>query len=118
MAALTVNTRNNNAPQNVTPNTLSASDTLAYAEGKQMEIELRNTTASPVVVTIRGSTATTVPVAGSGGATFDVSGGKEITVPGVIGATTRVPLDSLKSYLKGNITVEDGVGVAAIVWSN
>lgn len=118
MAALTITTRNNNAAQNATVNTLTASDTLAYTPGKSMELELRNSTASPVVVTVRGSTATNVPVAGTGGATFDVSQGKEITVPGVIGAVTRVPLDSLASYLKGNITVEDGVGVTAVVWSN
>jgi len=117
MAALTVTTRTANA-QNAVVNNLSASDTLAYVAGKNMELELRNTTAAPVVVTVRGSTATTVPVTGTGGATFDVSGGKEITVPGVIGATVRVPLDSLASYMKGNITVEDGVGVAAVVWAN
>lgn len=117
MAALTITIRTTNA-QNASVNTLSASDTLAYTPGKGMELELRNSTASPVVVTVRGSTATSVPVAGTGGATFDVSMGKEITVPGTIGAVTRVPLDSLASYLKGNITVEDGVGVTAVVWSN
>lgn len=117
MAALTITTRSAN-PQNATVNTLSASDTLAYVAGKNMELELRNTTASPVVVTVRGSTATSVTVGGTGGATFDVSSGKAITVPGVIGATARVPLDSLSAYLKGSITVTGGTGVTAVVWSN
>lgn len=118
MAALTITTRSSAGAQNATVNTLTASDTLAYTKGKSMELSLRNTTASPVPVTIVGSAATSVPVAATGGGTFDVSGGKVINVPAGIGATVRVPLESIDSYLKGNITVEDGVGVTAVIWSN
>lgn len=115
MAALVKTTRAA-APHAVTVNTLSASDTLTYDPTKNQEMELRNTTASPVTVTIDGSGASAaLEVPGTGGTTLDLSAGKDIIVPGVIGATVRVPLNSLSKYLVGNVVVTGGVGVTATI---
>jgi len=117
MAAITKVVRSRN-PQNITPLALSASDTIVYEANKRQELLLRNTTASPITVTIDGAGATNVPVRGTGGQTFDTSAGRSMIVPGVIGATTRVELDSLSSYLLGNILVTGGVGLEAIFLSD
>lgn len=118
MAALTL-TQRLAAIYNATVNALSASDTLAYDSSKSQMLELRNTTASPVVVTIDGSAApAALAVPGTGGTTLDLTAGKAVTVPGVIGATTMVPLNSLSNYLQGTITLTGGVGVTAIVYTD
>jgi len=114
MAAITKVVRSRN-PQNITPSTLSVADTLTYEANKRQELIFENTTASPIVVTIDGAGATNVPVRGTGGQTFDVSGGRQITVPGVIGAQTRVELDQLTAYLVGDIAVTGGVGLK-VTW--
>jgi len=118
MAAITI-TKRAAAPFQVTVTTLTAADTLAYVPKKNQVLELRNTTASPVVVTLDGDAASaTFPIPGTGGTTTNLSGGKDITVPGVIGATMVVPLDSLTNYLQGAVAVTGGVGVTATVLSD
>lgn len=118
MAAITITKRSAN-PHSVTVTTLSASDTLAYEARKNMELLLENTTASPVTATIDGSAASAAfPIPGTGGMTVDLSSGKAIQVPGVVGATVRVPLDSLSNFLQGNIVVTGGVGLTARVLSD
>ncbi|MES2349973.1 MAG: hypothetical protein V4641_20605 [Pseudomonadota bacterium] len=118
MAALTITTRTA-APFNASVNTLGASDTLAYDPKKNQTIEFRNTTASPVVVALDGADASAAfPVPGTGGTTVDLSAGKQVTVPGVIGATTVVPLNTLSNYLQGAVTVTNGTGLTAIVLSD
>ncbi len=107
------------APITVTVNTLTASDTLAYVPNQNFVLELRNTTASPVVVAIKGANASAAfPIQGTGGTTVDLTGGKSITVPGVIGATVAVSLDALPSYLLGAVTVTNGTGLTASVLTN
>lgn len=118
MAALTLTTRAA-APVNANVNTLTASDTLAYDPKKNQVIEFRNTTASPIDVALDGADASAAyPVPGTGGTTVDLTAGKQVTVPGVIGATTLVPLNSLSNYLQGAVTVTGGVGLTAIVYSD
>lgn len=118
MAAIAITKRQSN-PHAVTVTTLSASDTLAYEPRKNMELLLQNTTASPVNVVVGGADASNAfPVPGTGGLTVDLSVGKTIVVPGVIGATVRVPLDSLANYLQGLVAVTGGVGVTARVLSD
>lgn len=118
MAALVLTTRAA-TPVTATVNTLSASDTLAYDSSKSQEIEFRNETASPVVVAIDGSgSSAAFPVPGTGGTTVDLTAGKQITVPGSIGATVRVPLNPLANYLTGNVVVSGGVGLTAIVYTD
>lgn len=114
MAAITPTTVNSNAPFQATRTTLSASDTLVYS-GNGQELHLHNTTASPVVVTLTGSSATTIAPAGYGG-TISVASGKAITVPA--SGNMVVYLDSIAAYLAGNITVTGGVGVTATLLNN
>ena len=118
MAAITITTRQA-VPHAASVTALSASDTLAYVPKKNMVMELRNTTASPVVVTIDGADASAAfPVAGTGGLTVDLSVGKAVTVPGVVGATMVVPLDAMINFLQGTVAVTGGTGVTATVLSD
>lgn len=118
MAVIAINTRSQ-APVNLTVSTLTASDTLAYVPNSNQVIEFRNTTASPVIVAIKGASAPAAyPIPDTAGTTVDLSAGKSITVPGVIGATVAVSLDNLKTYLVGAVTVTNGTGLTATVLSN
>lgn len=118
MAVIAITTRTV-APVNPTVSTLTASDTLAYTANLNQVIEFRNTTASPVTVNIKGAGASaTFPISGTGGTTVDLTGGKAVTVPGIIGAVTVVTLDTLPSYLIGAVTVLGGTGLTATVLSN
>jgi hypothetical protein len=95
-------------PVNHTRATMSASDTLTYVGGSGQHLILYNTTGVPVVLTIIGSTATTIP---GYGAPISVAAGKTITVPAT--QTTSVLLDSISAYLSGVITLTGGVGLVA-----
>jgi hypothetical protein len=95
-------------PTTITRTVLSASDTLVYTPGAMLE--LFNTTASPVTVTIDGSGSTTISPSGFGG-TVDVSAGKAIVVPA--SSTVYVNLDSIAAFLQGTVAVTGGVGVTA-----
>lgn len=97
-------------PVTITRTILSAADTLVYAPGTGQILDLFNTTASPVIVTITGSTATTISPDGYGG-TVSVAAGKTVAVPA--GATVVVHLDDIYTYLSGNVTVTLGTGVIA-----
>lgn len=109
MATLvSTNLQNSNGPVTVTRNVLSASDVLVYSAGQILE--LFNTTASPVVVTIDGAAGTTISPTGFGG-TIDISAGKAITVPA--SGTVAVKLDTISVFLQGTIAVTGGVGVTA-----
>jgi hypothetical protein len=102
-----------NGPVNVTRTTLGASDTLTYSSGTRQMLDLVNTTGSPVVVTITGSTATTISPDGYGG-TISVASGKAITVPA--NGQTIVNLDTISAYLSGSVTVTGGTGVIAALY--
>lgn len=117
MAAVTKTVRSRN-PQNFVPVTMTAADTMVYEAGKRQELILENTTASAVTLTIDGAGATNVPVRGTGGKTFDVSAGLAVTVPAGIGQSTRVELDSITSYLVGNIALTGGTGLKATLLSD
>jgi hypothetical protein len=101
-------------PVTITRNALSASDTLTYIDGRGQILELYNTTGSPVVVTITGSTATTVAPSGYGG-TVSVSAGKAVTVPAT--STVAVNLDQIAAFLSGTITLTGGTGVTAHLYN-
>jgi hypothetical protein len=113
MAAITQTSgvKDGGVPVAVTRTVLSASDTLTYNSGTGQVLVLFNTTASIVNVTIAGSAApATIPVAGIGG-TFSLAGGKVLAVPA--SGTLVVDLDDLFQYLQGNITLTNGTGVTA-----
>jgi len=89
--------------------TLTASDTLTYVAGSGQVLNLFNTTASPVVITVDGSLGTTVSVKGYG--SVSVAAGKELTV--AANGTLAVELDAISAFLVGTVAVTGGVGVTA-----
>ena len=101
-------------PVTITRTVLSASDTLVYVSGGGQVLELFNTTASPVIVTIDGSASTTISPDGYG-STLDVSAGIAITVPA--SGTKSVSLDTIYAFLAGTVAVTGGVGVTAHLYN-
>lgn len=92
--------------------TLGASDTLTYSANTGQYLVLDNPTASPIVVTIDGASATAVPIVGTG-TTFDVSTGKAVTE--AAGVTKAIKLDTISAYLSGAIAVTGGAGLIAYI---
>lgn len=92
--------------------TLGASDTLTYSANTGQYLVLDNPTASPIVVTIDGASATNIPIVGTG-TTFDVSAGKAVTV--AAGVTKAIKLDTISAYLSGAIAVTGGTGLVAYI---
>lgn len=91
-------------------------DTLAYNSGAGDELYLYNTSASPVVVTIDGSTGSTVTVPGTGGATLSVAAGLAITV--AANSFSSLSLDKASAFLQGVVAITAATGAvvkAAIV---
>ena len=111
MAAITATTVGQ-GPAAPTVTTLTAADTLTYNAAKRQLLVLENTTASPVVVTIDGSTGTTIAVGGYG--SVDVSAGKAITV-GANGYQ-YVLLSTISAFMSGTVAVTGGVGVVAMLF--
>ena len=97
----------------MTRTSLSASDSIPYNSGTHQKLKLDNNTGSPIVVTIVGASATTISPVGFGG-TINVSGGYQITVPS--NSTHIVDLDTISAYLSGNITINGGTGIVAVLY--
>lgn len=111
MAAITQTVvRGTNGPITVTRTALTGTDSLVYVQNSGQVLELYNTTASPVTVTIDGSTSSTISPPGYGG-TVDVSAGKAIVVGA--SATVAVRLDTISAFLSGVVAVTGGTGVTA-----
>jgi len=107
--------RNTTGATTIARTVLSASDTLVWnGDGTRQILELYNTTASPVVVTIDGSSSTTISPPGFGG-TVDVSAGKAVTVPA--SSTVAVELGKISAFLQGTVAVTGGVGVTAHLYT-
>ena len=83
-------------------------DTMPYTAGQNAELLLFNADASPINVTIDGSTATTVVLPGTGGTTASVASGYVIAVPA--GKFSIVALDKISSYLTGTISIVAATG--------
>jgi hypothetical protein len=98
-----------NGPVTLTRTTMTASDTLTYSPGARQMLFLYNTTASAVNITITGSTATSVNVPGYG--SVSVAAGKVVSVPA--SQSVLVDLDDISAYLSGTITLTNGTGVTA-----
>lgn len=101
-------------PASPTRATMTASDTIPYAQGTGQVLVLYNTTASAVTVTFTGSLATAVTYPGLGGP-ISLSGGKAVTVPA--SGATIVDLDDLSQYLQGVVTVTNGTGLVAMLYN-
>lgn len=91
-----------------------STDTLTYNAGTYQMLEIRNTTAGVLTCTITGSAATTISPDGYGG-TVSVAGGKVVSVPA--NGTVIVALDSIKSFLQGNITTLSSGTAGQLVYS-
>jgi len=95
-----------------TETTLTASDTLAYDPGSPGSIlTLRNPTAGALSPVITGSLANTaIAVAGYG----TVSAASYTAIGSIAAGAARViPLDSIKEYLAGTVTITAGTGLVA-----
>lgn len=96
----------------MTETTLTASDTLAYDATKTGSIlVLRNPTGGALSPTITGSlAASAIPVSGYG----NVSAAAGLAVGSIAAGAARViPLDSIKRYLDGTVTITGGTGLVA-----
>lgn len=91
--------------------TLTASDTLAYDPGSPGSILLlRNPTGGALSPTIVGSLASaSIPVNGFG--TVSAASYAVGSIPA--GAARVIPLDSIKLFLEGTVTITGGVGLIA-----
>lgn len=116
MALLTPSVlRNTKGYFTATRNSLSAADTLTYVSGIGQLLELYNTTAASVTVTIVGNAAGTLTVPGLHG-TINVSTGLPITV--AASSTVSVNLDTISAYLAGSVVaVTGGTGVTAHLYN-
>lgn len=115
MATLVNSSKNVLGPFLPTKLVLTASDTFTYLPGKNQELILYNITASTVVVTLDGSTGTTVLVPGAGSTTVSVASGLAVTVPANDWQIVR--LDTIPAYLQGTIAMTGGVGCVAVLIS-
>lgn len=89
-------------------------DTLTYNSGTAQELLMFNNSASPVVVTVKGSSASTVAVPGCGSATLSVAAGLPVSVPA--NGFAFVPLDAHSGYLAGaSVTLTAATG--AVVYA-
>jgi hypothetical protein len=104
MAVIAI-TQKNTLPGLVTKTTLTTGpDTLAYVAGSGMIMELENTTASSITVTLLGASASaSYVVAGTGGTTINAAAGKAYVI--AAGTTQSIPLDLLSVYLQGAVTL-------------
>jgi hypothetical protein len=110
MATIVSTLRTKYAAYTVNSTTMTASDTLTYVSGNDQELEVTNTTGSPIVLTIAGSGATTITPSGYGGS-ISVAAGKAFTI--AANATQNIPLDGHSAFLAGTISLTGGTGLVA-----
>ena len=96
-----------------TKTVLGASDVITFNSGANQILVMYNITASPVVVTIDGSTGTTVSVPGAGADTYSVAAGLAVTVPA--DGFKVVRLDTVSAYCQGTVALTGGTGVIACI---
>lgn len=110
MAAITSTTMLGAGARAVTVTTLGSSDTLAYNPAKKGILILDNVTGGGLTPNIDGDGGGNVSVPGIG--TVDVSGGLTLASIGA-GNKVVIPLDSIKEYLAGTVTITGGTGIEA-----
>ncbi len=111
MATLTNTSLSVAGPFTPAKTVLGASDVITYTSGTNQILVMYNITASPVVVTIDGSTGTTVSVPGAGATTVSVAAGLAVTVPA--DGFQIVRLDTVSAYCQGVVALTGGTGVIA-----
>ena len=98
------------APVEMKTTILDGDDTFVYNDGVLSCLILHNVTESELDINIDGDEA--VPVAVGGIGDIDVTDGSN-TGPILPGDLKVVPLSNIYEYLKGNIKVTGGAGIAA-----
>jgi hypothetical protein len=111
MAAITATSMTGFGVRAMSELTLSASDTLPFEPGAPGGVLiLRNPTGGALSPTITGSLASTaIPVDGYG--TVSAASYAVGSIPA--GQARVIPLDSIKKYLEGVVTITGGVGLVA-----
>lgn len=115
MATLTNTSMSVAGPFQPTTTILGASDVITFNSGTNQILIMYNITAAQVVVTIDGSSGTTVALAtlGLGSTTVSVSSGMTAAVPANSFAAIR--LDTISAYCTGTVAITGGTGVIACV---
>lgn len=118
MASVTATSKNVAGAQTPANILLATSgDTLTYTANTGQELWLFNTHTSDIVVTIDGSTGTTVVLPNAGGTTASIAAGLALTV--TAGTFQTVVLDKISAYLSGTVSIVAATGAkvaASIVY--
>jgi len=110
MPAIVATSIAGNLVRTITETTLNGTDSLTFNTGKNPILTFRNPTGGALTPVIVGSTATTVPVAGIG----NVSVASGYSCGSVAaGVMVSVPLNTIKEFLKGTISITGGTGLVA-----
>ena len=91
-----------------------ATDTLVYNQGGDPILELHNPTGGGLTPTIIGDAAVSQPCPGVGD--IDTSLGYKFAAAIAAGTTVTIKLDSIRAYLRGNISITGGTGLEAILY--
>jgi hypothetical protein len=121
MAALTPTSMNVAGVVTATTLTASASDTCNYLSDTNQLLQMTNTTAGSLTLTIKGSNpSATYPVTGKGlpNSTQDLTAGLAIVV--AAGQTKVVNLDKISAYLAGTgvVTMTGATGLSLVLYNN
>lgn len=109
MATITTTDMSGVGQRAMTEVTLDASsDTFTYVADRRAILVLRNPTGGAISPVIDGDGGANVAVPGVGD--VDVSGGYAVGSIGA-GAVVAIPLDTIREYLKGVITITSGSGL-------
>ena len=93
--------------------TATASDTITYQAGDILMID--NGTAGALTPNIKGAAGTTYPVPGLG----DVSVTAGFTLASIpAGTKVAIPLDTIRAYLQGVITITGATGAKLLLLRN
>ena len=95
----------------ITETTLNGTDSFAFNTTKNPVMILKNTTGAPITATFVGSTATTVSF--DGVPSVSVAAGYATTAIAATTGVVAVPLNSIKEYLRGTLTITGGTGLTA-----
>lgn len=95
----------------VTETTLNGTDSFTFNSTKNPIMILKNTTGAPITATFVGSTATTEAFEGI--PSVSVAAGYATSPIAATTGVVAVPLNTIKAYLKGTLTITGGTGLTA-----
>lgn len=111
MAVITPTTVSSVGATTVTTTTMTAADTLTYQRELNPILVLRNGTAGPLTVNIKGNAATSASVPGIGA--VSLAAGFSTGAIGA-GATVAIPLRTIERWLEGTVVnLTGGTGISA-----